>query len=226
MKKSLFTLCFFIGITFIQNVFSQEKYYFDYYTIYDFKTDESDNAKKTELNFSNSTNSDYHLKIKLLNKTVSSVVLSDVKNQLTFTFPNFSLANLKSGTLLELSSFNKANYDQCKNNKNNYYDIGYATDNDIKTINVKIFKDAKKTILINECFMESKPTNITKLQHIKIAYLTMPLWCKKFSVNNEGVITKSYFLEKGNKKNIRNLIEINKMDFTLSISKTKSTAIK
>ena len=54
-----------------------------------------------------STNSDYQLKIKIINKTVSSVILSDVKNRLNFTFPNFSLSDIKNEPLLELTSFNK-----------------------------------------------------------------------------------------------------------------------
>lgn len=223
MKKYFFLFCLFIGFVFGPKVFSQEKYHFDYYTIYDYKNHELDSSKKIEMNFSNSTDSDYHLYVKFTNDSVTSSVLIDYKNRLYFTFPNFSLSDIKSGVMLNQSSSKKINYDDCINTKNNFYDISYALKNGIKTIGIKRFKNSKKKTLILELVLETEPTNITKLQHFNIAFLATPIWCQKFILNNEDVITKSYFFEKGKKKHIRDLTEIKKIDFTLNITNINNT---
>ena len=206
----------FFLVVFVQNIFSQEKYYFDYYTVYEYRTSENDTITKEEITFSNSINPNYHLHINVLNDKTTEAVINDNQNHLTYKLNKFSLTDLNNVKTFSLSDPQKLSMDNCINSKNSFYEVTYNNGKDLNSINIKRFKNKKKTKLINESVFETTPNEITKLQHYNLPFLAISLWCQKFNLNNEALITKCYFIKNGKIINIRTLKEIKKTDFTIN----------
>lgn len=225
MKKLFLLYSLFFILTFCQKTFSQEKYNFDYYTIYEYKLNKKDSISDKIFTFSNSINSDYHLEIVIKkNNNVSYVSLFDFKNRLHYVFPNFTIDDINKGDFLKNSTYSKLNFDPFINNHYRYYDIAYHQNNDVQIIDIKQYKNTRKKKLVNECILETKTTEVTKLQHFNFYLLRIPLWCQKFILNNTGVITKASFIENDKKTYTINLIEIKKTELTLNVTTKNNIA--
>lgn len=223
MKKQ-FVLLFIIFQ--IQIVFSQN-YHFDYYTLYKFDND-SLSSKNTqhEYNYSNSKDSTYLLKITKIKDTISYAVLFDYAQEKKFVYKDeFTGNKLNDINLLANSRARIYSLDYCKSQKDgHFYEVSYFLKNDVKNISIKQFENRKKKKLINESFFETIPSEISENQHYNFRILASPLWCQKFLLKNNEVITNSYFIEKGKKMYFRKLLEIEKVNFNLNITNKNITA--
>ncbi|WP_281633698.1 hypothetical protein [Flavobacterium luteolum] len=223
MKKHFASLFFLI---LFQNVFSQE-YHFDYFTLYKFDKDSLiGNNSQFEYNYSNSKDSTYILKITKIKDTISSAVLVDLARGKNFIYKDESHKNkINDISLLSSSISFTYNTDYCKLKKNGYfYEVLYSLKDNVKNINIKQFKNNRKRELINESFYETAPSEISKNQHFNFRILATPLWCQKFRLKNNEVITSSYFIEKGKKMYFRKLLKIEEIDFSLDIKNKNITA--
>lgn len=209
------------------NSFSQEKklsYYFDYYTVYDYKETEKKNAKTSvELSFSNSKDSTYVLSLILKNEQVKYATLFDYKISVAHIYKYEGV--LKNYDDVRL--FNSAStvpYNQnCSDGTSKFiYEVHYTT-HDKNTISINTYKNNKRKTFVSETVLETKPSPIVQNQHYNLSILFAPLWCNKFSLSNKNVIETSYFLIQGTKKHLRNLVEISKTNFTITIDPTNNT---
>jgi hypothetical protein len=200
--------------------FSQEVYNFDYYTEYEFKASMSDSLNTIrEITYSNSNNNNYLLKLILKKDTVFSANLIDYSKQKMITYKDaFFINNINDVNLFKKSILSDYSLEECKNSKKNYYEINYYIQNGKNWFHIIRFKNNKKKKIINESFYETTPSEITKNQQYNFGILATPLWCEKFTLKNNQIITNSYFIEKGEKMYFRNLIKIKKTDFTINIS--------
>jgi hypothetical protein len=204
----------------INNAFSQDKYTFDYYTLYEYKADLNDSKKHKELNFSNSNDNGYLLTVLLKKDTIFSAVLTDYKNSKINIYKDSKHKN----TINDVKLFNNVDsypysLENCLKAKKYSYEVDYTDTIDKKTISIKIINKRKK--LVSKCFFETEPSDITKNQQYNFPVLATPLWCQKFSFANENLIKKSYFVENNKTIHIRTLKEIQKTDFTLIVTAAK-----
>ena len=112
--------------------------------------------------------------------------------------------------------------ERCKKEKKNSYEVNYQTFEGNKVFSIKRFKNKRRKKLISESFYATYPSDITKNQHYNFPVLAVPLWCEKFKLNNEEIISHSYFMEEGIKKHVRDLKEIKAIDITLNITTTNN----
>lgn len=197
-----------------QNLFCQE-YHFDYYTVYEFKKNEKEKAINTkEIYYSNSKDTSYVFFVKINNGKMTDCFITDYKNQKTlfFTKSDSSMSDMTSFNFVTILDIDLK---ECRSIKNFEYQINYGSTKGSKTITIGRFKDKK---LIEESFYITKPSTITQQQQYNFGILATPIWCEKFDLKNEEVIYNSYFMNKGRKKNIRNLLEINAISFDLKAS--------
>jgi hypothetical protein len=211
MKK----LCFLLVLLFTQIIHSQEKYHFDYYTSYDYQEKENYKVSYSEITFSNSGDTEYYLSAKIKHDSVFDIRLIDHRKGILFYFKNFLSKEKYTDSLFQVSKSQKVNYDYCLKEKTSFYEVNYNSNLGENTINIKQFRNSKKSRLINESFFETKFNEISKNQHYNFPILISPLWCNKFELVNDKIITKSYFIQNNKKLHIRNLKEIQKTDFTL-----------
>jgi hypothetical protein len=213
-------VCLFLILFIIQNSYSQEKYHFDYFTSYDYHEKEGEKASYSEITFSNSADTDYYLSYKMKRDSIFNITLVDHKKGIIFRFKNFLSKEINNDSLFKFSESQKVNYEYCLDSKTSFYDVNYITENGNNSINIKQYKNSRKSKLIRESFFETKFNEISKNQHYNFPILTSPLWCNKFRLINDELITKSYFVENKKIRHIRNLKEIQKTDFTLILKNT------
>ena len=206
----------------VQNIFSQESYTFDYYTVYEFEKT-PDNSYKSRINFSNSKNLNYQLFINISPDGNNYASLNDIKNKVTYNFNNISLKDIENGNMLTVSNSYKLGIESYKKRNDFYYSIEYYRNDSIKTIHIKQFRNKKKSRLESEAFYETKPTDITKFQHYNLLSLAFPLWYERFKINNDELITKITFIDKKGNMYINKLKEIKKIDFKITIVTTNNT---
>jgi hypothetical protein len=217
MKKLFLLLLLFLT----NNVFSQEKYTFDYYTLYEYKADLSDTKNNKELNFSNSNDNGYLLTILLKKDTIFSAVLTDYKNSKI----NIYKDSKHNNTINDVKLFNNINsfpysLENCLKSKKYSYKVNYTDTIDKKIISIEKISKRKRTV--SKSFFEMEPTTITKNQEYNFPILATPLWCQKFNLVNEDLIKKSYFVENNKTIHIRTLKEIQKTDLTLIVTAAKN----
>jgi hypothetical protein len=220
MKNSF--LVFLCLITF--NSFSQEKvlsYHFDYYTIYEYDKSDKDTLNSfKEINYSNSKDTSYILRIRVDKDTNAKFSITDIAHLKVHVFEDKKNVDSYS----DLGLFQSAlTYDysleNCIINSKGFYQINY--DNQTNgVISIISFKNAKRKKVLNECFLETKPSEITLNQHYNFSPLVAPLWCNKFVLANQEIITNSYYMRNGKKEHIRKLLEISKTDLTIKIDST------
>lgn len=216
MKKIILIILLFSKLF----VFSQEKYSFDYYTVYEYKKDSLDNNLDKDIYYSNSKDNSYLLSILMKKDTVFSATLFDYSKELMFIYKDGSYKNsINDIKLFKQCDARKYNLEYCKNSKNSFYEIKYDSIADIKTISINRYKNGKKKSVINQSFYQTIPTKISDNQHYNFGILFGPLWCNKFTLNNKGLIYNSYFIEKSKKIHFRKLLSIEKTDFILTVSK-------
>jgi hypothetical protein len=214
------SLLFLLFLT--NNAFSQEKYNFDYYTLYEYKADLNDTKNNKELNFSSSNDNSYLLTILLKKDTIFSAVLIDYKNSKINIYKDSKHNNnINDVKLLSNAASYSYSLEKCLNSKKYSYDINYTDTIDKKIISIKKINKRKKTV--SKSFFETEPSNITKSQQYNFPVLATPLWCQKFSLINENLIKKSYFVENNKTIHIRSLKEIQKTDLTLIVTAAKKT---
>jgi hypothetical protein len=213
-------VCLFLILFFNQNNYSQEKYHFDYYTSYDYQKKEGDKASYSEITFSNSADTEYYLSAKRKNDSFFNITLVDHKKGIIYHFKNFTSKEINYDNLFKFSESQKVNYEYCLDSKTSFYDVNYIKKDDNNSINIKRYKNSRKSKLISESFFETKFNEISKNQHYNFLILISPLWCNKFNLINDELITKSYFIENKKIVHIRNLKEVQKTDFTLILKNT------
>lgn len=216
------TICLIVLIFCNLNAISQEKYHFDYYTIYDYKKDPFDTSAKKEIYYSNSKDSTFILVIFSEKNSTKSVEIIDFKNQKKIIYKD-STFNVGAEDQEIFKKYYSCKYslDYCREIKTSKYDIVYSNVENKKIFNIKRFKNNSRNKLINESFFETEPTTITKNQHYNFCRLTMPLWCNKFIIKNNELINYSYFIEKNKKVHIRQLEKIDTINFDLETIPTK-----
>lgn len=205
---------------FIYGIRAQTIYVFNYYTIYQYHIDDKDVNNVKELTFSNSKDNSYHLLINISNDSIiTNSRLIDVKNEISYKYEDFviskinAIAQLKSKLAKAIKT--KINFSLFRDNK--LSSSFYAIDSTENTINIKRYKNLEKKKLINESYFETEKSEICKNNFWNFNVFLFPLSCNKFVLNNNGIITSSYFLEKNKKKHFRKLIEIKETDFTITI---------
>jgi hypothetical protein len=218
MKRLFLLLLLFLT----NNVFSQEKYTFDYYTVYEYKADLNDNKNEKEINFSNSNDNGYLLTILLKKDTIFSAVLTDYKNSKI----NIYKDSKHNNTINDVKLFNNVishsySLENCLKSKKYSYQVNYTDTIDKKIISIKKINKRKKTVI--KSFFEMEPSQIAKNQQYNFPVLATPLWCQKFNLVNEDLIKKSYFVENNKTIHIRTLKEIQKIDLTLIVTAAKKT---
>ena len=195
-----------------------EKYNFDYFTVYDYKKSEKETLVSTkELNYSNSKDSSYVLQVRLENNIATKIVLVDFKNLKTYEFEeNKNVTDYSDVGFLKV----KTNYDyslkSCLKKTKTVYAVDYKNQSS-GSIVINLFKNHDRKKVVNECFLETMPSEIATNQHYNFSPLINPLWCNKFVLKNKEVIKSSYFVSKGKKEHIRKLEEISKIEFTVKV---------
>lgn len=218
IKNSYYIFIIALFISF--NVFAQKEYQFDYFTTYDYKKNLSDSIiTYKDITYSNSKDNSYRLDITIKSDTVYRARLLDYKAEKLYIFKDGRHKNnLNDINLFKSMSSYEYDLNYCKQKKRNQYEIKYYLENGKKIFNIKRFKNKRKKLLINESFYQTIPSGITKNQHYNFPVLSTPLWCEKFTIDNDEVISHSYFIEKGNEiMHIRKLSKIEKTDYTIII---------
>jgi hypothetical protein len=201
-------------------VFSQAKYSFDYFTVYEYKKDSLDKNLDKDIYYSNSKDNNYLLSILMKKDTVFSATLIDYSKELMFIYKDGTYKNnINDIKLFKQCDVKKYNLEYCKNSKKSFYEINYDTIAANKIININRYKNSKKKKIINQSFYQTIPTKISDSQHYNFGILFGPLWCNKFTLNNKELIINSYFIEEGKKIHFRKLLSIEKTDFILTVSK-------
>lgn len=206
---------FLLIVFFSQIIFSQEKYHFDYSTSYDYQKKENSTVSYNEITFSNSNDSEYYLYARMKNDLIYNIILIDHKKGIIFRFKDFLSKEINNENLFKLSEQQKVNYDYCLEQKGSFYEVNYIKETGRNSINIKRYRNNKKSKLISESFFDTKFNKIAKNQQYNFPILTRPLWCNKFKLINDELIIKSYFIENKKILHVRNLKDIQKTDFTL-----------
>jgi hypothetical protein len=225
MKKIVFFIFFILCFNSYSQKMEELNYSFDYFTIYSFKENLSDTLNNTkEIYFSNSKDSSYILFVTTSKDTISRAILTDYKNKRKLFYKDHIYPN----KINDIKLFNSATYvkydlDHCIKAKNSVYTIEYSSIDNKNLIKITRFKNKRRKKIINESFFETTPSEITKNQHYNLGILATSLWCEKFILKNNEIITNSYFIEKGEKKYFRKLLQIEKTDFTINSTINKIT---
>ena len=212
--------CLFILLFINQNFYSQEKYFFDYYSAYKYQKKETDSKSKNEITFSNSKNTDYYLTATINENIISNIQLVDHKNKKMYMFDDFNLNETNKDVVFKNSKSYNLLYNSCKKSSEIIYKIEDANASEKHLFSIKQFKNTSKLPFLREVFFETKSSDTFKNQHYNVPGLIIPLWCGKFQLNNEEVITKYYFLENNKIINIRELVEIKNNEFSITIQNT------
>ena len=201
-------------------VFSQEKYYFDYYSVYKYQKNETDTKSRNEITFSNSKNTEYYLTATINGNAISKVRLVDHKNKKSYSFHDFNLDGINKDSIFKESKSYDVSFSSCENKSKILYKIEDANASEKHQFSIREFKNNAKSPLIREVFFETKSSNQFNNQHYNVPGLITPMWCGKFQLNNNEVITKYYFLENNKIKNTRELVEIINIEFSITIQNT------
>ena len=204
--------------------FSQDKetvnYSFDYFSTYSYQEDEADKNQFTEINFSNSRNTNYHLTFQIEKNGKTSANLYDFENKVVFNFKDADLNSIKENTFLKESNFIKMNFESCiKNVSENYYEVQYKD----SIVEIVRYKNRNKKRIINNCILKFEESKIVENQLYNVSFIRNPLWCQKFTIKYDGILKESYFIKKNKKINIRKLIEIKKSNLNITIDLEKSS---
>lgn len=208
-----------------QTGYSQKKYHFDYLTNYDYKEYATDSVvTQNEVTYSNSKDNSYKLKLVVKKDTIYSARIHDYSNQMIYVFKSEDYRNDLNDESLFKNTPKFYNYDmeRCKKEKKNSYEVNYQTFEGKKVFSIKRFKNKRRKKLISESFYYTYPSDISKIQHYNFPPLGKTLWCEKFLLNNEEIISHSYFMEEDIKKHVRDLKEIKAIDITLNITTTNN----
>lgn len=218
MKSLLGFFLFFISC--ISNSQEKEKinYSFDYCSTYSYQEDEADKNQFTEINFSNSRNTNYHLTFQIEKNGKTSANLYDFENKVVFNFKDADLNSIKENTFLKESSFIKMNFESClKNLSESHYEVQYKD----SIIEIIRYKNSNKKRIISNCILKFEASKIVENQLYNVSFIRNPLWCQKFTIKYDGILKESYFLKKNKKINIRKLIEIKKNNLNITIDLEK-----
>lgn len=205
------------------NSFSQEKklsYYFDYYTVYEYKKEDKKNSETAKnIYFSNSKDSTFILSVTIKDNIVTNAAILDYKNlKITIFKDERILNNYNDVRLFNNASTTDYNLDICRSKTNYFYEIN---DREGFSHSIKKYKNSKKKKIVDEFIYETKVSDINTNHNYNFGQFVNPLWCWKITLTNKDLITNSYFLIKGKKKHLRKLEEFTKTDFTITIDNLK-----
>lgn len=212
--------CLFILLFINQNFYSQEKYFFDYYSVYKYHKNENDSKSINQITFSNSKNTEYYLTATINGNAISNVSLVDHKNKKMYRFNDCNVDEINKESIFKDSKSNDMSFNSCENKSKIIYKIEDANASEKHLFSIKQFKNTSKLPFLREVFFETKSSDTFKNQHYNVPGLIIPLWCGKFQLNNKEVITKYYFLENNKIINIRELVEIKNNEFSITIQNT------
>src|SRR5690554_7355809 len=82
MKK----LITYVFILFCVNAFAQKTYTFDYYTVYEFRTNEQDSIFTKDITIANSKNPNYFIKISTYTNKTGHIVFYDLDSNESYSF--------------------------------------------------------------------------------------------------------------------------------------------
>jgi len=205
--KNYFLILFLI---ICQNVFCQD-YHFDYYTVYDYQKEEKGTTTK-EIYYSNTKDISYIFFVKIVDNKITDCYVTDYKNEKLLFFTTNDFSDMANFQFVKSTNYS---LEECRNTKNYEYQIDYISDKGTNKINIKKFKKKK---LMEESFYFTQPPTITQQQHYNLGILATPIWCEKIKLNNEEIISSSYFMRNGKKEHIRNLLEIKPISFDLKVN--------
>lgn len=217
--KSFFILIFYF-LSFILYAQDLKKYTFDYYSLYDLKTDTTSLYKYKYL-IGNSKDSSYVLSfISNHTKQIIEISLYDFTNNKYYKFEskNRKLDSIKSFSDITKSySVHKYNFSGLKSIKKDYMNIEYETINDETKIILKFYKDKKKKRLKYISYLHTKEFSFVKNQF----YITDIVFAFKVDldkIKTTGVLTRHSIVNEDSKTiSYRELIEVNTLDFSLEL---------
>lgn len=210
MRKLIIIVLYF----FCQNINCQE-YHFDYMSTYEYRLHENDTVSGKFIILGNSTSENYVLRILIENNKIRYESIIDFTKNKDFQIHNISEELDISGSLL-VDKGRQLDVIDC-DNYTNKYNVEYENDNGVKVIKITRFKNKKKTKIINECIIYTKPTNITKNQHFCFPQLIFPLRCNKFKLQNEDVFSDVNFIENNKELHFYKLTDFKSIDFNIKI---------
>jgi len=203
------------------NVFAQKTYTFDYYTVYEFKTDEKDSISTKDITIANSKDSSYFIKISTYTNNTANIILYDLnmKDQYRFDSGITINENTDFSSLFSNPVPFIYDYKKYKEKAVDKYDAIHQND----TIIVRRYKNRRKKKIVSDYYLIMESNEITKNQ----LYTSNLIFAYKFDISKvktDKIIKESFVIEyddkeKNNKKNIRTLKDIQPIDFTLNIPK-------
>jgi len=218
MRKLLIILLLIFGI----DAFAQKSFVFDYYTIYEYKSNEETQTDCVEYTFSNSNDNTLRLLFGVKdNKFTGNVKLYDYKEKYEYTFkldgqPFEGINSLNS--LLQIYQ-KKRRIFYTKNFA--FYSTAYEIEQleDSFVVRNLVKKRFKKNPEVSEMVFYTKPSQEIKNQ-IYNTYLSYALNAKHLVYDTDQIVTHFYVLDPTKeKKNIRTLKEIQKTNLTINTTK-------
>lgn len=203
------------------NSFAQTKYEFDYYTVYEFRTNKQDSVFTKDITIANSKNSNYFIKISTSANNTGRICFYDLDRNESYNFA----FNGKINPDTDFDSLFKTpvpyyfNLNLLRKKAVDKYDVIYH-DNEII---IRRYKNRRKKKIVSDYHLVMESNDIAKNQ----IYTSDIIFAYKFDINKiktNKIIKESFLIkyEKSSEKkkeNIRVLKDIQPIDFKLDIPK-------
>lgn len=210
MIKTFLYSCFFL-LTISQNVFSQKKYTFDYYSKYEYQVNEGEAVSLINTVLANSKDSTFCLVIaEKDNKIVRTYFIDKISKTKTDIKSNQFYKDLNENKLEITAVYDVANQNFSKN-------LDYVKTTEFEPLNkyiiTMLYKSDKKKIF-KVYHIEYEPSELYSNQIKNHPDLQIPLMAEKFSLALPGIAKKTYFIVNGKKEFINTLVELKEINFS------------
>lgn len=189
-----------------------QEYHFDYMSTYDYRLHEKDSVVHKFVILANSETNDYLLRAHTVNATIKDCQLFDFSKKTQYKIDNFK-QSIEANEKLQMGTSQAIKPLHCDDFTNKYIVENVNIDG-VDVIKIKRYKNNKKKKLINECILHTKKSEI-KNQHHSFPTLIFPLYCNKFKLETDEVITDGSFFEDGKELHFYKLISFKKIDFKI-----------
>lgn len=203
------------------NSFAQKNYTFDYYTVYEFRTNEQDSVFTKNITIANSKNSNYFIKISTYANNTGGIYFYDFNSNEHYRFSFNGTINLD--TDFDSLFKNPVPFKYLRKKATDKYDVIYLENEII----IRRYKNKRKKKIVSDYHLIVESNDLTKNQ----VYTSDIIFAYRFDIKKlktDKIIKESFLIKyeknsENKKENIRTLKDVQPIDFTLNIPETTNS---